>query len=427
MTDDANETALGSSPDRAVGFLSYAHIDDEAEGGRVRRLAKRIQAEYQLLTGEELEVFVDRDDIRWGQQWQERIDGALQETTFFIPVLSNSYFASDACRKEFIDFHNWAKSLGVSQYILALRYAPVRDLRVDSAEPAKAIAAATQYKPWEALRLVDEDSAEHRVAVNDLALELVKLTDLIAAKPASAAFDGSAETTGGGGDLGPPEAEASTPAPPTGAEQDVVGRQTADPKDQWDDDPYGDEPSSIELAAELEPRMEEWNQIMVDFVPILGAFSEIIQRNSDRSLEVEGRNVFAQRLLILREAAEELEPVSLDLENQGRAYTNALLGLDPAFKALFEMVKSSEDPSSEDLDEIRELAESVAAMTEAGEAARGQMTTAIASGRELARASRDLRPAIKRFETGVRNVADGQSILESWNEALRELVARHSG
>lgn len=418
--------------------MSYAHVDDEAEGGRIRRLAKKIQAEYQLLTGDELEVFVDREDIRWGQQWQERIDASLQETTFFIPVLTNSYFASPACRKEFLDFHNWAKSLGVSQYLLAIRYGPVRDLRAESTDAAKAIAAATQFKSWEALRLLDEESADHRTAVNDLALELERLTEVIGAKPASVAI-------GRGGD----ETDASLPPEPSApdasntgptdlggtaqgsgalpkASPGTVGEQTAIPKGQVvivdDDDPYGDEPSPLELAAELEPRMKEWNQILVDFLPILNRFNELVARGADRARDSDGPNVFAQRILILRETAEQLEPVSLELEAQGHAYMEALLALDPAYKALFEMVRSNDELSQDDRQALEEAAVSVTEMAATADVAKGQMTTAIDSGRNLARASRDLRPAIKRFETGVRNVIDGQSILDGWAEALNDLV-----
>ena len=82
---------MTSDLDAAVGFLSYSHLDDEADGGRIRRLATKIQAEYRVLTGEQLEIFVDRNDLKWGQKWRERIDGALQSTTFFIPVLSPSF------------------------------------------------------------------------------------------------------------------------------------------------------------------------------------------------------------------------------------------------------------------------------------------------------------------------------------------------
>jgi len=447
MSDYEEHDSVGADLDSAIGFLSYAHVDDEAEGGRIRRLATKIQAEYRLLTGEQLEIFVDRADIRWGQEWQARIDAALQETTFFIPVLTNSYFLSDACRKEFLDFHNWAKSLGVSQYLLALRYGPVRDLNSASKDAARAIAAATQFKPWEHLRLLDEESAEYRLAVNDLALELERLTAEVAAKPASDALGGGEQkpeaTTAGGGGAATYESDGlsdlkhrnselhvveGAPAPAPALKHELGGEQSLPFQESLDVvDPYGDDPSPLELAAELEPRMQEWNGIMTDFLPILNRFNDIIVRSAERTGAVTGGNIFAQRLGILREAAEEIGPVAAQIEDQGRAYMNALLGLDPAYKAIIEMVRLSGELSDEDLDGLRSLSESVDGMAFAARESREQMLTAIAAGRNLARASRDLRPSIKRYETGVQNVVDGQSVIDSWSGALRELVDERRG
>jgi len=69
---------MGADPlNSAVGFWSYVHADDEAEGGRIRRLAERIRNEYSVLTGEDLAIFVDREDIAWGDEWRRRIADAL--------------------------------------------------------------------------------------------------------------------------------------------------------------------------------------------------------------------------------------------------------------------------------------------------------------------------------------------------------------
>lgn len=70
-------------------------------------------------------MFVDHY-IKWAEVWKERVDSALQTTTFFIPVLSPSFFRNDECRREFIESHTKAKSLGVSEFPLALRYISVR-------------------------------------------------------------------------------------------------------------------------------------------------------------------------------------------------------------------------------------------------------------------------------------------------------------
>lgn len=50
-----------------AGFWSYVHDDDETEGGRISRLAKDVADQYQMLTGERIELFLDKDSIECGQ------------------------------------------------------------------------------------------------------------------------------------------------------------------------------------------------------------------------------------------------------------------------------------------------------------------------------------------------------------------------
>lgn len=56
------------------GFWSYVHDDDNAEGGRICRLARDIVDQYQMLTGEEIHLlFQDKEDIQWGDKWRKEI------------------------------------------------------------------------------------------------------------------------------------------------------------------------------------------------------------------------------------------------------------------------------------------------------------------------------------------------------------------
>ncbi|MBB4969017.1 toll/interleukin-1 receptor domain-containing protein [Saccharothrix violaceirubra] len=159
----------------AVGFWSYAHRDDESARGGVLRLAAAIAEEYDLLTGRTLEMFVDRDGLAWGDNWKERIDAGLAGATFFIPVVTPRYFNRPECRREFVDFSAQARSLGLEEFILPIRYVPVPDLDVDSPDELKATVARTQYVDWSELRLLDESSGEYRRALHELAARLVDI------------------------------------------------------------------------------------------------------------------------------------------------------------------------------------------------------------------------------------------------------------
>ncbi|GAA3460144.1 hypothetical protein ACFFSW_12900 [Saccharothrix longispora] len=114
----------------AVGFWSYAHDDNRSAGDGILAPAQAVAAEYDLLTGEELRVFVDRDAIEWGDNWRAKIDAGLTE---------------------------------------------------DNPDELIATTARTQYVDWSKLRLVAPASSEHREAAHSLAARLVEIEGRMAA------------------------------------------------------------------------------------------------------------------------------------------------------------------------------------------------------------------------------------------------------
>src|SRR5450432_4809967 len=95
-----------------VGFWSYTRRDNELDKGGVAQLAQSISDEYELQTGEALEMFVDNRSITWGDEWQKNIDEALDNTVFLIAIITPLYLLSSACRQEFLNF---ARHLGVGK------------------------------------------------------------------------------------------------------------------------------------------------------------------------------------------------------------------------------------------------------------------------------------------------------------------------
>lgn len=81
-------------------FWSYAHKDDLNSKGAVLTLLEAIKAEYELQTGEDLTVFVDKDGIEWGANWKDAINEALLNTVIFIPILTPTYLKRPSCLGE---------------------------------------------------------------------------------------------------------------------------------------------------------------------------------------------------------------------------------------------------------------------------------------------------------------------------------------
>lgn len=161
-----------------AGFWSYTHDDNGRDRGRVLRLAELLTDEFALITGSTLEVFVDRNSLKWGDEWTLRIENALATTTFFIPVITPLYFKSEECRKELLGFVGHARSVGAEDLVLPLLYLDVPQLHVeDPGDEAVAVVKSRQWQDCRDLRLLAEDDPAYRQKVNALAGRLIEIDE----------------------------------------------------------------------------------------------------------------------------------------------------------------------------------------------------------------------------------------------------------
>jgi hypothetical protein len=101
-------------------FISYSRADNDVYDGVVDRLKRELEGRFEAVTGSQLQVFLDRESIGWGEHWREKIAEAITGSTLFIPVVTMRYFNSDPCRDEFSAFHSAATQRGVSDLILPI-------------------------------------------------------------------------------------------------------------------------------------------------------------------------------------------------------------------------------------------------------------------------------------------------------------------
>lgn len=144
-----------NSYEKVVGFWSYTHRDDELNKGRIRELAKLISDEYEVITAEDLRIFVDKNDLEWGAEWRSRIEAALAGTTFCIPIVTPAFFKSPECRREVLTFSGHARSLGLEELLLPILYVKVPGLSEDSPDEVMSLIANRQYVDWTKLRTED--------------------------------------------------------------------------------------------------------------------------------------------------------------------------------------------------------------------------------------------------------------------------------
>ena len=85
---------------RTVAFFSYARSDDENTWGLLTKIHQVLQEIINLKTGDQVEVFLDREQIFSDDNWEATIEAHLERAHFLIPILTPTYLSRPSCRKE---------------------------------------------------------------------------------------------------------------------------------------------------------------------------------------------------------------------------------------------------------------------------------------------------------------------------------------
>lgn len=132
-------------------FFSYARADDLAENGRISELRKKLESELRVLSGDLWEVFQDTEDIDIGQPWQQRLGEGLAVSTFFVAILTPTYFKRPFCRGELEQFFAREKEMGRNDLIFPVLYLQtpmLTDADAIQADSLASMVAARQCDDW---------------------------------------------------------------------------------------------------------------------------------------------------------------------------------------------------------------------------------------------------------------------------------------
>lgn len=163
-------------PHKPAAFFSYVHFDDETDGGRLTEFRKRLSAEVRVQTGEEFQIFQDKD-LKWGENWKKRIEESLDSTTFFVPIITPSFFNSQPCLDELERFLEREKKLGKEELVLPVYYVdtPLINEKSESStrkEKLAQVIASRQYFDWRELRFEALTSALISKTIAQLAKQI---------------------------------------------------------------------------------------------------------------------------------------------------------------------------------------------------------------------------------------------------------------
>lgn len=363
-----------------IGFWSYVHADDDTDMGRITQLAHDIVSNYEAQTGETIELFLDSDELHWGDIWRAKVDGALSNVAFFIAVITPRYFLSVECRREFQFFLDRARALGIRELVMSLRYIDSPRLS-DPNEDDPVVQAVKEFhwEDWVPYRMEDRTSKEYRTAVDKLAQELVRRVA---------------------------EVEKA----------DVVGNiEILEPSSEEGEE----EPGFLDRVAGMEEALPQLNEIMTGMTAAVSEVGDLMTTGTAdvNKAEAHGKG-FAARLTVARHMATQLgEPVG-QIEALSQEFLAKVSLIDSGLVAML-LQLPNEIP--EEVTDRAAVCDFLRTVREFAEASRDGLESGLGMARstsELEHLSKDLRPPLRRLRIAMTSMAEARSIFDTWLELI---------
>ncbi|HPQ67916.1 MAG TPA: right-handed parallel beta-helix repeat-containing protein [bacterium] len=160
---------------KPAAFFSYAHQNDDQDGGRLSTMRERLEKEVIVQSGDPFVIFQDRRDIEWGKQWRKRIEEGLDASTVLIVVVTPGYLKRPECRNEYQLFWKWEKSIGRDDLIFPILYVDTPALTDEAKRKQDPIAediAKRQWIDWINLRFEPFTSPEVGKRLAEMAIKI---------------------------------------------------------------------------------------------------------------------------------------------------------------------------------------------------------------------------------------------------------------
>lgn len=364
------------------GFWSYVHRDDEADGGRIVRLANDVVAQYEMLTGETISLLFDKDFLRWGDNWRDKIDASLASVAFFIPVMTPRYFMSSECRRELQFFARRADKLDIKGLVIPLLYADVPALEDEPVQDDLITLVRTFHRAdWRERRYLDVASEGYRRGVAELASRLV-------------AANRHAEEAN--------VAEAALRLGSTPIDEEDIS------------------PGLLDRMAGAEEALPQWNKTLVAIGQEIENINKVMKEATAEMSQGggTGHQGFAHRLAVARHMVIRLsEPVDR-VSTLGNQFATQLQEVDEGFRAIIEQGTTEIEGNPEAKSQFCQFSAMVRDLSQKahdGLTSVQQMIDAIAS---IERASRDLRPVLRRLRQGLTVMVGGREVTDEWVRLL---------
>ncbi|GLF95973.1 toll/interleukin-1 receptor domain-containing protein [Streptomyces yaizuensis] len=362
--------------DEPVGFWSYTRRDDQIERGRIKRLVDLIADEFEIMSGRQLHIFFDKEDISWGEEWRSRVDSAIMGTTFMIAIVTPRFLRSQECRREVITFSSHASSRGLDDLLLPILYSGPSGLLEESQDDeVAALIKRRNYVDWRHLRLEDEGSPEYRRAVHKLAQRLAEILD------------------------------RSSELEPTTQEEALL---------------IDDQAGIVDRLASMESALPRLAECLTGFGQATSEIGSQMRWATEEVNESDKRNGgFGGRLRVSNELAGRLHEPVQKLAELGERYASELAVVDPG---VLTFIKIANGPNLPDADRAP-VQEFLRAVVDAAKTSRENVPILMgfaSNADSISKYSKEIRPLMKNLVKSVQRFIDGQAIMDEWERLIQE-------
>jgi TIR domain-containing protein len=163
-----------------IGFFSYSRDDDESFKGTLSGLRDGIQRELSAQLGRSKKTFrlwQDQSAIAPGKLWESEIKTAIDQSVFFIPIVTPRSINSGYCKFEFELFLAREKAINRSDLIFPILYISVAALEDEAKwrnDPVLSTIGRRQYVDWRPLRHLDVQTTAVREQIERLCRNIVE-------------------------------------------------------------------------------------------------------------------------------------------------------------------------------------------------------------------------------------------------------------
>jgi len=156
-------------------------MDDRFFRGAITELRSALELGVRVVTGDRaFTIFQDVDGIELGQQWRERLEDALSEAKFLLPVVTPLFFTSENCREELGRFMEYERSSGRDDLILPIYFVTTPALeKADqlAADPLAQEISKRQRRDWRAAAELPPDDPKLLHEVKSLAEQVARVLE----------------------------------------------------------------------------------------------------------------------------------------------------------------------------------------------------------------------------------------------------------